>query len=202
MQSSFDFGRPQQSLAEKLWSINWGLILLLSLLACVGFAMLYSAANGSWQPWAGKQAIRFGVALVIMLAVALVDLRNWLKWAYILYGIAFVLLIAVEVRGLVGMGAQRIVMGLDHRHDIGGMDLEDRDQSAARQHRLRCAAAVLGDVIGIVLRAKADIQPRNDAGRDAAAPAEKAVRDIAQGAGAQRLDIAHSLACISRSSSS
>ena len=27
----------------------------------VGFAMLYSAANGSWTPWAMRQVIRFGV---------------------------------------------------------------------------------------------------------------------------------------------
>ena len=50
--NSFDIGRPQPSLAEKLWSINWGLVLLLTILAGIGFATLYSAANGSWQPWA------------------------------------------------------------------------------------------------------------------------------------------------------
>src|SRR5258708_4772707 len=82
--------RPQQTLPEKLWNINWGLVFLLAVIAGIGFAMLYSAANGSWQPWAGKQAIRFGVALVLMLGVALVDLRFWLRYAsaYIFYGVA------------------------------------------------------------------------------------------------------------------
>jgi rod shape determining protein RodA len=99
--------RPQQTLPEKLWNINWGFVLVITALACVGFAMLYSAANGSWQPWAGRQAIRFGIALIVMLAIALVDLRFWLKWGYLLHFLAFVLLLTVPVFGHFGMGAQR-----------------------------------------------------------------------------------------------
>jgi rod shape determining protein RodA len=109
MRSSLDFGRPQLTLAEKLWSINWGLVLLLAVIASVGFAMLYSAANGSWSPWANKQAIRFGVSIAVMLAVAMIDPRFWLKYqaAYVFYGITAALLIFVMVHGRLGMGAQR-----------------------------------------------------------------------------------------------
>ena len=39
--------------------------------------MLYSVAGGSWEPWAAKHLIRFGVCLVMMLGLALVDLRVW-----------------------------------------------------------------------------------------------------------------------------
>src|SRR5262249_40649864 len=49
----------------------------------------------------------YGVALAVMLVCALVDLRFWYKAAYWIYGIAFLLLVAVEVRGFIGMGAQR-----------------------------------------------------------------------------------------------
>jgi rod shape determining protein RodA len=69
--------------------------------------MLYSAANGNWQPWAGKQAIRYGVAVIVMIIVALIDIRTWLKAAYGFYALAMALLVAVEVRGAIGMGAQR-----------------------------------------------------------------------------------------------
>ena len=44
------------SFGEKLLSINWILVLLLTLLAGVGLAMLYSAASGSFEPWASRQA--------------------------------------------------------------------------------------------------------------------------------------------------
>jgi rod shape determining protein RodA len=117
MRQSLDFGRPQLSVVEKLLNINWGLVLLLSAIACVGFAMLYSAANGSWSPWANKQAMRFAVSVCIMVAVALVDIKNWLRVAYSFYGAAMVLLIAVELRGAIGMGAQRWI-------DLGVIQLQ------------------------------------------------------------------------------
>jgi rod shape determining protein RodA len=114
-----DFGRQQTSLAEKLWSINWGLVLLLSVIACVGFATLYSAANGSWQPWAAKQAIRYGIAVVIMLAVAMIDIRLWLnaKVAYGFYVLSLLLLVFVMVHGRLGMGAVRWI-------DLGFIQLQ------------------------------------------------------------------------------
>ncbi len=107
MDQSLDYGGPRQSIAEKLVNLNWGLVLLLAAIGAVGIAMLYSAANGSWQPWAEKQALRLGVAALVMLAVALVDLRTWLRIAYGFYGVVLLLLIAVQLRGAIGMGAQR-----------------------------------------------------------------------------------------------
>lgn len=94
-------------LLDRFWQISWTLVLLLVAIAGVGFAMLYSAAGGSFQPWADKQMLRFAFGLVGMILVALVDLRVWLRLAYIIYGLALVLLIAAEVRGEIGMGAQR-----------------------------------------------------------------------------------------------
>ena len=109
LSNSFDLGAPQPSLAEKLWNINWGLVLLLSVIAGIGFATLYSAANGSWHPWAAQQAIRYGISLALMLAVAMIDIRFWLRYwsAYVFYGVTFLLIIFVELHGRHGMGAQR-----------------------------------------------------------------------------------------------
>jgi rod shape determining protein RodA len=115
--SFLDRDAPRSSLALKVFGINWGLLLLLTCIACMGFAMLYSAANGHWEPWAAKQVVRFAVAVVIMIAVATVDLRFWLRSAYFIYIAAVVLLVAVEVRGAVGMGAQRWI-------DLGVIQLQ------------------------------------------------------------------------------
>jgi len=109
----YDITRPEQSLAVKLVNVNWLLVALVTSIACVGFAMLYSAANGSWQPWAERQLLRYAVAALLMLAVAVVDIRLWLRAAYTFYALTFLLLIAVQVRGAIGMGAQRwIDLGL------------------------------------------------------------------------------------------
>jgi rod shape determining protein RodA len=102
-----DGRRDQLNLIQKIVSINWTLVLLLTALAGVGLTMLYSAGGGSIEPWAVKQAIRFGVGLVLMLTVAVVDIRVWLRLAYVGYAIGVMLLIAVEIKGSVGMGAQR-----------------------------------------------------------------------------------------------
>ena len=98
---------PEMSLGEKLWQINWSLVFLTALIAVIGFAMLFSAANGNADPWAKRQMLRFGVGLVIMLAIALVDVRFLFRYAYLIYFGALALLIAVEILGSSGMGAQR-----------------------------------------------------------------------------------------------
>ena len=99
--------RLDLSLGKKLWDINWGLVVLIVMIASVGFAMLYSAAGGNFDPWASRQMLRFGGGLVVMLLLALVDIRIWLRYAYAFYLVAFALLLAVELVGRVGMGAQR-----------------------------------------------------------------------------------------------
>jgi len=95
------------TLGEKLWRVNWSLVLLLCLTAAIGFAMLYSAANGRWDPWASRQAMRFGAGLGLLFLAALIHIRLWLRYAYIVYGASFVLLVAVELAGVIGMGATR-----------------------------------------------------------------------------------------------
>ena len=95
------------SLGRKLALLNWPLVVLLCVLAAIGGAMLYSAGGGSWDPWAIRHVMRFGIAFLLMLAVALVDLRFWLRYAYPIYFASVALLVAVEVAGATGMGAQR-----------------------------------------------------------------------------------------------
>jgi rod shape determining protein RodA len=95
------------SIGRKVLQINWGLVLLVTATASIGVAMLYSAANGSWNPWATRQVLRFGIGLVILISVALIDIRFWWSNAYLIYGVLMMMLVAVEVAGSIGMGAQR-----------------------------------------------------------------------------------------------
>jgi rod shape determining protein RodA len=104
---SHRFAPPGMTLLQKLGAMSWGLVALLLLTAGLGFAMLYSAANGSLQPWAAPQMARFAVGLVFMVGLAMVDIRQMHRWAYWIFGIALLLLVGVEVAGRIGMGAQR-----------------------------------------------------------------------------------------------
>ena len=106
-QSTFSARDPDMTLGQKLWQMSWGLVLLTTLISVIGFAMLYSAANGNADPWASRQMLRFSVGLALMLAIALIDVRFLFRWAYLAYFVALGLLIAVELMGTTGMGAQR-----------------------------------------------------------------------------------------------
>jgi rod shape determining protein RodA len=92
---------------RKLLALNWSLVLLLCAVATAGFLMLYSVAGGSLEPWAEAQILRFGVGLLIMIAIGLIDIRFWRWMAPFAYAVSLVLLIAVDVMGVIGMGAQR-----------------------------------------------------------------------------------------------
>lgn len=95
------------SVLQRLKYVNWGLLLLITAFAGVGFTALYSAAGGSFEPWAEKQMVRYGMFAVAAVVIALIDIRIWYKLAYPIYGVCLVLLLIVEVMGHIGMGAQR-----------------------------------------------------------------------------------------------
>lgn len=92
---------------EKFQNISFSFVLLLCILAGIGVVMLYSAANGSWSPWALNQLMRFGLGFAVMMVLAFIDVRIFMRYAYLFYFASLFLLIVVEVEGHIGMGAQR-----------------------------------------------------------------------------------------------
>ena len=102
-----NFGSIELTLREKLIRLNWEMFVIILLVASIGFAMLYSAANGNLSPWASKQMFLFSLGMLLMVLVAIIDIRFWLKLSYLIYGFNLSLLLIVEVLGSVGMGAQR-----------------------------------------------------------------------------------------------
>ncbi len=111
------FSMPRLTIRQKLWQIHWLFVLMLMATAAVGFAMLYSAADGNIEPWALRHGVRFGIGIMVMIAVAVIDIRLWLRIAYVIYLIALGLLVGVEISGSTGMGARRWI-------DIGFVSLQ------------------------------------------------------------------------------
>jgi len=112
-----DIGRRELTLADKIRGIQWGLVLLIAAISGIGFAMLYSAANGDMQPWASRQMTHFAIALVPMIAAGLIDVRYWFHSAYWIYAVSLALVVAVDLRGIAGLGAQRWI-------DLGFLQLQ------------------------------------------------------------------------------
>ncbi|MFT7026674.1 MAG: rod shape determining protein RodA [Paracoccaceae bacterium] len=105
------------SLLRKLLRFHWAIAILVTAVAGVGFMMLYSVANGSTEPWAGRQMVRFAVGMALMLVVAMINVRVWRMLTPFAYLLGLGLLVGVEVAGAVGMGAQRWI-------DLGVVQLQ------------------------------------------------------------------------------
>jgi len=102
---------------DKLWRIPWVFVLLLCAVAAVGYVALYSAGGGAPEPYAQKHALRFGFGLVLMLSVAMIDIRIILRLSWLGYAAGIGLLVLVAMHGEVGKGAQRWI-------DLGPLQLQ------------------------------------------------------------------------------
>jgi rod shape determining protein RodA len=109
-ETSFDLG-------AKVWQVNWLYVALLCALAGVGYAALFSAAGGAAEPYAARHVLRFATGLVLMIGIALVDIRFIARLAWPSYLAALVLLVLVMRYGHSGKGAQRWI-------DLGGLQLQ------------------------------------------------------------------------------
>ncbi|MGI9438522.1 MAG: rod shape-determining protein RodA [Parvibaculales bacterium] len=87
--------------------LNKPLIVNSVLLGLIGVMVLYSVAGGDFSPWAWRHAMRLAVGLLLMYAIANLDLRTLFSFSYPIYGGIFLLLIGVELFGDNNMGAQR-----------------------------------------------------------------------------------------------
>jgi len=110
LQTSFGLG-------NKVLRINWLYVLLLCCLAGVGYGALYSAAGGSTEPYAARHVMRFAAGLVMLVGIAVVDIRFIKRLAWPSYFISLVLLVVVMRYGHVGKGAQRWI-------EFGGLQLQ------------------------------------------------------------------------------
>jgi rod shape determining protein RodA len=69
--------------------------------------MQYSAGDGHLEPFATKQIIRFFGGVFVFFIASIVVQQCWFSASYLFYLLAFVLILAVELLGVMGMGAQR-----------------------------------------------------------------------------------------------
>ncbi|WP_224750349.1 rod shape-determining protein RodA [Halomonas sp. ML-15] len=95
----------RKSIWTKLRIDPWIMLLLLVLMSA-GLLVLYSA-SGQRIETVIAQATRFGLGLVVLMVLARLSPATLLRWAPLLYGAALAMLVAVEVLGDMGMGAQR-----------------------------------------------------------------------------------------------
>jgi rod shape determining protein RodA len=95
----------------------WRVVLLLAAIAGFGVLVLYSAAGGSFSPWAANHGIRFLIFLTMATVISFVP-EQWLRMLALPgYGAILLALLGVELVGAVGGGSQRWL-------DLGFMRLQ------------------------------------------------------------------------------
>lgn len=92
---------------RKVFYISWPLVLLITAVCCIGFLMLYSVAGGRMETWAEPQMYRFAAGMVLMLGLAFVPMWFWRGISVAAYVVCFLMLVAVDMFGVIGMGARR-----------------------------------------------------------------------------------------------
>ena len=80
-----------------LFRIPWHILLISAVLVAVGAMALYSASEGSWQPWAGRHALRGAVGVGVVLLMAFVDFKLLHRFSYFLLIAALVVLAVLLV---------------------------------------------------------------------------------------------------------
>jgi rod shape determining protein RodA len=105
------------SILERLAEINWFIVIIMSTIALIGFAMMVSAAGGAFHPWAAQQFSKFCIAFVLMVIIAMLPMRMLMDYAYPIYFLCLLVLVGVDIIGHTGMGAKRWL-------SLGGLNLQ------------------------------------------------------------------------------
>ena len=91
----------------KIQNLNYFLIFLIILISFIGAVGLYSAAEGSFQPWATRHIIRFSILIILTFIIAFLNIKLIYNYAYTIFILTLVLLFSVELFGVFGKGATR-----------------------------------------------------------------------------------------------
>ena len=92
---------------NNIFHLNFLLIFLVILLSLVGVSALYSAADGSFYPWAIRHFIRFCILFIVMILISLINIKIIFRYAYLFFFACLILLFSVEIIGTFGKGAER-----------------------------------------------------------------------------------------------
>jgi rod shape determining protein RodA len=94
-------------LPQPIATLPWRVLLPLAMLTCFGAAVLYSAAGGSMYPYAAPHMMRFGLFVLLAVAISYAP-ADLVRWAvYPVYGAVCLMLVLVEALGHISGGSQR-----------------------------------------------------------------------------------------------
>ncbi|MDC1022922.1 rod shape-determining protein RodA [Alphaproteobacteria bacterium] len=99
-QNKFSTESNLNILFTKFLKINWLIVFCIFFLGSVGVAFLYSAAGGSWDPWAKSHLIRLVFGLSLMFIIAFIPPNFFYKLSTLSFILGVLSLIFVKFFGV------------------------------------------------------------------------------------------------------
>ncbi len=100
IQSSYSF-------REKLYSMDYILIISILVLGIISMFAMYSTAGGNYDYHTKSHIVRFGVFFLLFLCASFFQVKFWYQTSTLLYIIFLILLVCVKYFGLTSSGSQR-----------------------------------------------------------------------------------------------
>ena len=95
------------SLRDKIFSIDYILVLAILTLGITSMFAMYSTDGGEFKYHTNSHILRFFVFFGMFFVVSLIGIRFWHKTSYLIYVVVFILLLAVKYFGLTSSGSKR-----------------------------------------------------------------------------------------------
>ena len=92
---------------KSIYNFNWIYFFIILIIFWIGEINLYSAAGGSFDPWASNQLIRFLIFLPLFFLILMLEPKFIFNFAEIFLILIFIGLIITLIFGYTGMGATR-----------------------------------------------------------------------------------------------
>ena len=95
------------SLKDKIFSIDYILVISIFILGLVSILAMYSTDGGEFNYHTKSHILRFFIFFGMFLLFSLIQIRFWHSQSYLIYIIFFVLLLGVKYFGLTSSGSKR-----------------------------------------------------------------------------------------------
>ena len=95
------------SFRDKLFSIDYILVIAIFILGLVSILAMYSTDGGEFKYHTNSHILRFFVFFGMFLILSFIQIRFWHSQSYLIYIIFFILLLGVKYFGLTSSGSKR-----------------------------------------------------------------------------------------------
>ncbi len=95
------------SFRDKIYSLDYTLVLAVLVLGVISIFAMYSTDGGSFNYHTKSHIVRFTIFFFLFLIFSLFQIRFWHDFSYVIYILFFLLLLGVKYFGLTSSGSQR-----------------------------------------------------------------------------------------------